>query len=99
MPTIRKPYLDFVYGKSWPSKCGYGKTACSSRFHTDVFVFYTKDVDGNVIETGKLGDVVKHRFVIKGGEYQVLNSGASKKRMSGNKLETITGILPPKKIC
>ena len=74
MPTIRKPYLDLVYGKSWPSKCGYGKTSCSNRYHTDVFVFFSKDEDGNVIETGKLGDVVKHRFVIKSGEYQLLGA-------------------------
>jgi hypothetical protein len=62
-------------------------------------VFFSKDEDGNVIETAKIGDVVKHRFVIKGSEYQLLNSGASKKIKAGNILETTEGTLPPKKIC
>jgi len=97
MPTIQKPYLDFVYGKSWPSKCGYRKTSCSDRYRTDVFVFSSKDGDGNVIETAKIGAIVKHRFVIKGGEYQLL--GANKKIKSGNILKITEGTLPPKQIC
>ena len=101
MPTIRKPYLDFVYGKSWPSKCGYG-VACSNRYPTDVFVFFSKDEDGNVIETAKIGDVVKHRFVIKSGEYQLDGANKkikSKKIKSGNILKITEGTLPPKQIC
>ena len=99
MPTIRKPYLDFVYGKSWPSKCGYGKAPCSDRYRTDVFVFSSKNDDGNVIETAKIGDVVKHRFVIKSGEYQVDGVSNGKKIKAGNILKITESTLPPKNIC
>ena len=78
MPTIRKPYLDFVYGNDWSSKCGYNKTPCSSRYKTEMFVFTTNDYDGNIIKTAKIGDTVKHRFVIKGGKYKLLNNSESR---------------------
>ena len=99
MPTIRKPYLDFVYGKSWPSKCGDGKAPCSDRYRTDVFVFSSKNDDGNRVETAKIGDVVKHRFVIKGGEYQVDGVSNGKKIKAGNILKITESTLPPKQIC
>jgi hypothetical protein len=62
-------------------------------------VFFSKDEDGNVIETGKLGDVVKHRFVIKGGEYQVDGASNGKGIQSENILKITEGTLPPKQIC
>jgi len=78
MPTIRKPYLDFSYGNTWPLKCGYGKISCSSRYKTDMFVFTSKDENGNIIETAKIGEEVKHRFVIKDGEYKLLKNSESR---------------------
>ena len=74
MPTIRKPYLDFRYGNTWPLKCGYDKRSCSSRYNTDMFVFSSKDYKGNIIETAKIGEEVKHSFVIKNGKYTLLNN-------------------------
>jgi hypothetical protein len=39
-----------------------------------MFVFSSKDYKGNIIETAKIGEEVKHSFVIKNGKYTLLNN-------------------------
>lgn len=72
MPTIGKSYLEHTYGPTWANKCGYDKHPCSVHYNTDVFVFNSVDNNGNAIETAKIGDVIRHKFVIINDEYQLL---------------------------